>query len=179
MSCLLQLVTHTRSESTNVSILTPLRTRHSAHHEPTPPNPNISTFVLAMLSETSFPNKSSVRRCAPRSNVDIIYIFIVIQPRNRPSCREGSCCLYIYLLFHNTKLLVLISTRKIFSSNPPSFDPNRSLDLKRSNNVLTISLVRADERLELKESCRSLCIFEQQKTAVSEDCFMRLPCRTT
>ena len=56
------LVMHTRSLSTMVILLMPLRTRLSAHHDPTPPTPKMMTRFVAMLLTVSWPNSSSVLR---------------------------------------------------------------------------------------------------------------------
>ena len=73
ISCRLQLVTHTRSLSTMVMLRMPLRTSPSAHHEPTPPMPKMSTRADCSFSRLSFPRSSSVRRCIPRSIVVILF----------------------------------------------------------------------------------------------------------
>jgi hypothetical protein len=51
---------------------TPLRNNPSAHHEPTPPIPKMSTRADCNFSRLSFPKSSSVRRCIPCSIVVIL-----------------------------------------------------------------------------------------------------------
>jgi hypothetical protein len=51
----------------------PLRTRLSAHHDPTPPTPNMITRFCAIRSITSLP-KSSSERLNIASFIAIVYL---------------------------------------------------------------------------------------------------------
>jgi hypothetical protein len=84
-------VTLTLSASTIVSWWIPLRTRLSAHHDPTPPTPKIITRFRAMRAIASLPSSSSLLRNIALS-IPIVHILgckiTAFSPNNHDNCHK-------------------------------------------------------------------------------------------
>ena len=95
ISCRLMFVMQTRSESTIVRWRMPERTRLSAHQLPTPPTPNIITFVSAVFCMTCSPTSNSIRLNIPFSIPMDLFVFLLLR-----SFLFSFCCYYSFHLCH-------------------------------------------------------------------------------